>query len=878
MNQKPRTSNVHSGGGFWFFLLWFLICFGIYLWNIPPHPLQTLRLFLTPFQDSSWSIGLTLEIWESHLLWLLMFLSSLAILLGTGERLLNLLNEIHFLPVEKWTWSLALGLVFWGLLAEGFAIEKLFYPLLLKSLWVGALLVIVGRDRSRSLKRCWPVRSSARLPWFWKGAIAFIVLISLCNLLAPEMSWDAMTYQLILPKFYLLKHGFYKVDGIVPANYPSLGQMFFSWGLIWGNDSLARAFSFLAHLGTAMALVGLGSRLENPMVGCFAGVFYWAFPYLNIFSTRGYVDLFLGFYAVIGLGTLIVSGGKSREASRSGEPNNVAPLLLLGTVSLGAVWGIKYNALAYWFTGVVLWFLVSGQNKAVEKRWGWFALGPLFFFLPWALKSWLYVHDPIFPFLPHSFRAFDWSDFDQKASGIKFHVEGFSGLLSLPKVLWGLFFGRYGGAPNEEVSLIPLVLSPLLFLRSAGNAWRKRVIIALLVPFGLWSVTSHQLRLITPVIAFASLLAASAYENFLRRISNWGRTLNLLMGLYLWLLAYYLFQGLVQQPNPFANFLGFQSRERFLTDILRPTGYLSVAKALNQTLPSDSKILSLGQQNGYYLERISAFDFDYTEPVLRKLVEPTDSPESIYRRFKEDGFTHILYNANAMMGTELREDVLGVERFPWKSAELKNYEQFFLKYTRKISLPVGQGYSLYEIGPRDGYSSMPEYLPGTEAYYLRSMVRTMGLSKASEIVGKSIPQEVYLKSYREVAQDHPELGYPCFQWAFAKLSGNPKALRETKAMGEEGLRRNGDKTSWLVLQGDGLMVETKFSKAIPLFEEAEKLSPEREDVARNLTSAYYNKRDLKKALEEAERAASLAPYAEDYRQLADSLRAALFKK
>src|SRR6185295_1016727 len=119
------------------------------------------------------------------------------------------------------------------------------------------------KDSKDAVTRCWPFSGERVLPSLWKWPIGVTVLLGLANLAAPEMSWDAMTYQLILPRFYFLNHGFYPVVGIVPSHYPSLGQMFFSWGLVWGNDSLARSFCFLAHLGTALALVGIGGRVLN---------------------------------------------------------------------------------------------------------------------------------------------------------------------------------------------------------------------------------------------------------------------------------------------------------------------------------------------------------------------------------------------------------------------------------------------------------------------------------------------------------------------------------------------------------------------------------------------------------------------------------------
>lgn len=864
MDPSDRPSFAGSKTGFLLWVSWLLACLALFLWNIPPHP-SVFRYLVQSFQYSQGSWAQVGETWWEHLLVLLAFLGCLVVFLGTGNRCLKGFKGGTASRLSDWLWWLALGWIFWGLLAEGLAFENLLYPSALKVLLVSAFVGFLLRDGKEALRRCWPLDARPEIPPGWTLPLGLVGLLSLANLLAPEMSWDAMTYQLILPRFYLAAHGFYPVVGIVPAHYPSLGQMFFEWGLVWGNDSIARSFCFLAHLATALALVEVGRRLENPKVGWTAAVLYWVFPYLNLFSTRGYVDLFTNFYAVLGLGFLAAGVA----ASGDGKPQRAEGVL--ASVALGATWALKYNAAGFWAAGLVLLWKMPRREKGA--LWAAYFLGPVFFFLPWALKGWAATNDPVFPFFPDWFHAFGWTAFDQKVSAIKFHFEGWKGLLKLPAVLWGIFFHNYSGAPNEEVGLAPLILLPLLMLKGKPMAWRGPVGVAVLVPFLFWLVTSHQLRLISEVIAFVALLAAQGYHLALGAWPSLRRTVQALVGVLLGISAYYLFQGLVEQPDPFANFLGVQSRDQFLSGVLRPEGYVPLAKYLNAQLPFDARVLILGQQNGYYLDRISSYDFDYTYPVLKKWSESSSTPEGLYLEFKKNGFTHILYNANSMMGAAIRADELGVDRYPWRPAELRKDEQFFLKYTRRLPLPVGGGYSLYEVGPRPGFSPLPDMLPGTEAYYLKELQALLGLPRLADIVGRSLSADLYVKAYREVSRRHPEIGWPCFQWAFAGLTGGMASPREALESGKAGFQRNGDEASWDCLRADVDLIQGKPASAVPLLEEASRLSPEREDVARNLATAYYNEHNLEKAAAEARRAADLAPFSEDYQRLARQLQA-----
>lgn len=872
MDQRSPISLTGSGKGFWLFAAWAGVCVCVYFWKIPPHPFLCIKYLSLSFQYSQWNWAQVFRVWEGHFLWALTFGGTLMVFMGTGNALLRQFNLVSFFPLEKWAWSLALGLFFWGILAEGLAFEKLFYLDLMRCLVLLAGVLFLIADRKEALLRCWPFTEKSQIPSAWKWPIGLTAFLSLCNLLAPEMSWDAISYQLALPNFYFAGHGFYPVVGMVPAHYPSLGQMFFSWGLLWGNDSLARSFCFLAHAGTAFALVGIGRRMGIPQCGWAASVFYWVFPIFNIFSTRGYVDLFTGFYAVLGLGYLLVFVLSDDDA---GPGPSGKPLLgFLGVFALSVLWGVKYTAASFGAAGLLILYLRRGNWERDRSLWVFSLLGPLLFFFPWMLKDWEFIHDPVFPYLADFFHAFGWSARDHALWTAKFPTEGLGGLLKLPLIPWKFFFENYSGAPNEEVSLAFLVFFPLLFLGRLGRTGRRTYLAALSLPMVFWLATSQQLRLVSGIVALTALPLAVGYQNALDHWPRYRRGLSGLSLLLLWVCTFYLFQGLIQQPNPFANFMGFQSKENFLNGVLAPKGYLGVMRHLGGELPTGSKVLILGQQNAYYLERVSAYDFDSTFPVLKKWTEKADSPEGIYRQFRKNGFTHILYNAGAMMGSAVRVDQLGLDRYPWTPKELKDYEQFFLSFTRKVPLPV-EGYSLYEVAPRSGFSQLPENLPGTEAYYLRNMREILGLRRIQDMIGKNVPQGVYLEAYGKVLEQHPEIGYPCFQWAFAELALHPASVEGVLKRAGEGYRRSGDKATLMTLSGDIFLTKNMPRKAIPLLEEAKKLSPERDDVARNLAAAYYNEHLLEKAAQEAERAAVLAPFSQEYRDLARQLRSAV---
>ena len=101
-------------------------------------------------------------------------------------------------------------------------------------------------------------------------------------------------------------------------------------------------------------------------------------------------------------------------------------------------------------------------------------------------------------------------------------------------------------------------------------------------------------------------------------------------------------------------------------------------------------------------------------------------------------------------------------------------------------------------------------------------------------------------------------------------NGDP--ISKVLEMGQLGFKRNGDLASWKVLKADIFIMQKKYPQAINELKDAWILTPEREDIGRNLALAYYNVGELAKAALAAEKAATLAPFSPDYQHLAQQLR------
>src|SRR5258707_125423 len=134
MVPSSRSSFFGSGMAFTVFLIWFFGCLGLYFLEIPLHPIQRFQYLFFSFETSQWQLLQILQAWLEHGYFLISLIGTLIVFIGTGNRIIRPLGPWAIHRLEDWVWSLALGWLFWGLLAEGLATEKLLFPHLLMGL------------------------------------------------------------------------------------------------------------------------------------------------------------------------------------------------------------------------------------------------------------------------------------------------------------------------------------------------------------------------------------------------------------------------------------------------------------------------------------------------------------------------------------------------------------------------------------------------------------------------------------------------------------------------------------------------------------------------------------------------------------------------
>ncbi|MDX2181320.1 MAG: hypothetical protein SFV18_17125 [Bryobacteraceae bacterium] len=263
-----------------------------------------------------------------------------------------------------------LSLVVFLLGAAGFVFKGTFLAL--------SLLAIGLAIRKRSWRNLDPIHGERP---FWIGFAPFTFLY-LMNALAPEMSPDGMAYHLGLVARYYREH---RVMAVPENMYAGLSQ---------GIEMLfLHAFSFGRHSAAAMVhftyLVSLALMMAHRFpgrVGTVAALLVYASPIVGIDGISAYVDVAVAaiWFALY----LLVERGERPAA--------------IGTLA-GFAFAAKYTA------GLALVYAIW-KRRADALRIAAFAS---LFILPWVLKNWITLGNPVAPFAnsifdnPHVTVAFE---------------------------------------------------------------------------------------------------------------------------------------------------------------------------------------------------------------------------------------------------------------------------------------------------------------------------------------------------------------------------------------------------------------------------------------------------------------------------------------
>ena len=422
-----------------------------------------------------------------------------------------------------------------------------------------------ANDPLESLPRGWK--------WLCSLSFAFYALLYLSNSIAPENSPDGQAYHLGLVYRYFRLHGFERLTTNMYSNLSQGMEMLFLFAFSFGRHAAAATFHCCFLFALSVMMFCYGRRIRRPIAGACAGMLFYLSPLAGIDGVSAYNDVALATAAFTVFYLLEIW----RE---TGQDRLLIPTGLVA----GFCFAIKYTgftAAGYVFC-IVLWELL--RNRAPRRRIliATATVAGLFVLMaaPWLLKNWLWLDNPVSPFLnrifPNPFIHITFED-DYRHYFRTYDLPGFKPLFWMVTVK-----GQLGGQIGPLYLLTPLAL---LSLRKPEG---RRVLLAGLF-FFLPYPQNLGARFLIPALPFAAMGIALALE--------FSRTAQAILVMAAALLAWPKVIDKYRAPAggwqissaPWKAALGIIPQDRYMQD---HSGGWTTARMLDEFVPPGKKVWS----------------------------------------------------------------------------------------------------------------------------------------------------------------------------------------------------------------------------------------------------------------------------------------------
>ncbi len=466
-----------------------------------------------------------------------------------------------------------------------------------------AVFTAVYRRRAQPARKSLPA-----LPRTWNIPFSLIFtaffLMYLVNALAPETSPDGSGYHLGNVMRIYQHHGFVWDYHSMYSSLSEGIEMLFLVAFSIGRHSAATLVHFTFQAVLPLLLVCYGRRFGFPRVGLFAALLIYACPVVGKAGASAYNDL-----AVATIVFSVFYLLQVWDASR--EPN----LLILIGLLVGFGYAVKYTAaLALPFVAGFVWWR-SARGSRPWRELGAVVLPAAILILPWMLRNWIWIGDPVAPFASRWFpNPYYNVGMEQLYLEDLRHYDGIQHWWQVP---WQVAVrGRgTGGILGPIFLLAPLAL--LALRRSEG----RRTLAAAAV-FAIPASFNAGTRFLIPALPFVAIAFGLALEK--------GKALLPVLAAAHALAGLPLLVSKYSDPSnwrlgsiPVKAAVRLQRERLYLKDHLPD---YALKAALETLLPPRARILSIQTRPEAYLNRtfVVAYESAFGNVALDMLNGPVD--------------------------------------------------------------------------------------------------------------------------------------------------------------------------------------------------------------------------------------------------------------
>ncbi len=484
--------------------------------------------------------------------------------------------------------------------------------------------------------------SIGELAALFVGSLGLLFTFVAC--FSPITYYDSLVYHLALPSIYLRQGSLAVVPYNLYSFFPGLMEMLYLFVMRFSKtaDSVINLVGLSMSAGIVLVLIEWAYELRGRKTAILVFLLWWTCPAILFLSLGAYVDVPLAFWELLSV--------RFFDIALRDEGNE---LFLLSGLFAGFGFATKYTGAAQivLLCGFLIFLKLHHRINSFKKM-NFFLFGASIAPLPWLLKNWLAVGNPIFPFAyrflgtgdvwtlssaAHYFRIL--TEYDHTSQLADWLIRTPLLLLNQPIKFGGGFdvLGDFGWP-------LFLMALPFSFFQRKMGPMRWMTTYSLLAVLA-WYFSKPVLRFLIPILPLLVLLTSLIVSDLLD-LGRWQKFI-VFFCVMPWLISnmflYFLFAN---DLKLFDVAMGISSRQEFLN---RRLTYESVYEFINEHLLNSDRVFLLGEQRTYGLERPFSSSNLFAETPLASICNQASSDDDILRYFRMNKITHLLTSESEIL-------------------------------------------------------------------------------------------------------------------------------------------------------------------------------------------------------------------------------------
>jgi hypothetical protein len=450
----------------------------------------------------------------------------------------------------------------------------------------------------------------------------FVLTGLMCFL--PEISNDALAYQLNLPKLFA-QSGFIRPIYYDLRSYQSLlMNCLYTTGILFNNVAISKFFHWSCGIFLVLSFIAIAAQeIKNKNIALFYGLMLFLTPTIINQVSVTYVDLGVALFVFLSFYLLKIGMQK----------NNTIKLFLSGLM-IGFAISCKFLALIALIAALVIVALkhISKRNTSLLYRHIALILsGVLIGCGYWLARNWLQSGNPFYPYFGRFFGSEEF-EFQSRI----YDTLGMSKTaINFFLIPWNITFYPHKFDYHHWIG--PFYIVNLPFFIYAGifiKKLRLAAIYTLTFTF-LWFISAQVSRYLLPAFPIFLICSSAGVLEIRNHFHFYRGTLLIKASAFvvcLFLLALTINHFRLQ----FLPLAGFWSKDTYLKKMERT---IPIAEWINRRLPTESVILNRGTVRQFYFNRNMILEGMLN---LRTRYRNVQSEEQMVAFLKQRGVTHIL--------------------------------------------------------------------------------------------------------------------------------------------------------------------------------------------------------------------------------------------